>query len=223
MKIDLKKIIAAKRFIVLAASMTIVVIIGAVLVYMFTIKSAPDKKSSSTSPETRPSQVAVKSRQHRINKKITVITPVNVVDDAFKGYELNKGADADEQKAVQDKSPAEAVSDESAGQQPQVEKAVKQTPSEMKPERIKEKEANPRESTGNVSATSPDNSAGKNDEPKVKSTAQDEGTKLLNKRMVEAGLSEANKKKLIQSYLELRKVLPEKEAQKMIMWKIAHE
>lgn len=46
---------------------------------------------------------------------------------------------------------------------------------------------------------------------------------LLDARAIEAGIPEAARKKLIQSYQDLSKVLPKKEAEKMIMWKIVHE
>lgn len=226
MKIHLKGILTAKRLIVLSA--TLITIIGTVLIYFLATRSSPDRRSSNTLPDTKPIQVASKPRQTPIRAKIAVITPVNVVDDAFKGYDLNKGSDAeshadDEQKPVQDKSAAEAACEELAGQTSLREKAAKQPPAEMKQERMKEKEANPQESTGGVSATSPVNPTGRNDASGSGPVAQDEGLKLLNERLVEAGLSEASRKKMVQSYLELRKVLPEKEAQKMIMWKVAHE
>ncbi len=225
MKINLKKIIAQKRFIVLAASMMLVVVIGAFLVYLFAIKRAPETKSSITVPEIKPSKAADKPRQPSANKKITVISPINVVDDAFKGYDLNKGPDAegqagDEQKTSQDNGAAKANPEEVVVPPLQ---AGKQIPAETKQETSKGKEAKSREQILDVSATPSAKPAGKADESNTKSQPQDEGIKLLNERMAEVGLSDSDKKKLIQSYLELRKVLPEKEAQKMIMWKIAHE
>ena len=49
---------------------------------------------------------------------------------------------------------------------------------------------------------------------------QEEDLKLLIQRASEAGLTEADKTKIIQSYKELCTVLPKSEAQKMIMWRI---
>ncbi len=225
MKIALKKIIAQKRFIVIAALMTLIVIAGVILVYLFAIKGVPETKSSITLPEIKPSKIVAKPRQPSANKKITVITPVNVVDDAFKGYDLNKGADAEslndnEQKASQDNGAAKATHEEIVVPPLQTQKQI---PVDTKQETTKGKEAEPREQMHDVSASPSAKPAGKADESNAKSATQDEGIKLLNERMAEVGLSESDKKKLMQSYLELRKVLPEKEAQKMIMWKIAHE
>jgi len=225
MKIDLKNLIAQKRLIALAASVMLVVIIGAFLIYLFAIKRPPETKSSISLPESKPGQVATKPRRPSVNKKITVISPVNVVDDVFKGYDLNKGPDAesqadDEQKTSQDSGASNEAHEEMVVPPLQAEKQI---PPETKQETSKGKEAKSREQILDVSATPSAKPAGKADESNTKSPPQDEGIKLLSERMAEVGLSEADKKRMVQSYLELRKVLPEKEAQKMIIWKIVHE
>lgn len=228
MKIHLKSILTAKWRIVLAASTMTIVIIGAVLVYLFAIRHASDTTSSIRPPEIRPSHAAAKPRQSPIRNRVRVVTPVNVVHDVFKGYELNRNTDAEnqiaeEQATSQVNGSTKAAHEEMAVQLPQAEKAEKQLPAETKQETMKGKEAKPGEPLQDVSAAQSGRSAGKENASVVGSVVQDEGVKHLSERLDEARLSEAGRQKMIQSYLELRKVLPEKEAQKMIMWKIVHE
>jgi hypothetical protein len=228
MKIHLKSILTAKWRIVLAASTITIVIIGAVLVYLFAIMHASNTTSSVTPSGTRPGQVAAIPRQSSANKKISVISPVNVINDAFKGYELNKDSEAeapadDAHMAGQGNSTAEEVSKELAGQPPQIDKTAQKALAVMKQERAREGTISHRIPAVGISSVSQSSTSAKDEASVVGSVVHDEGIKQLNERLDETGLSEPNRKRLIQSYLDLRKVLPEKEAQKMIMWKIVHE
>jgi hypothetical protein len=92
------------------------------------------------------------------------------------------------------------------------------------PERLKEKVAG----SGNRARSAAGSairggSAGKADLSARNTDEQDEDLRLLHERATEAGLSEANRKKIVQSYIELCNVLPRTEARKIIIWKLLHE
>lgn len=222
MRIRLKRIFTLKMLIVFG--IPLISVIAAVAVYFFAFRTLPPAESTKTPQNVNSAEVVPPPRKISIKPKIKVITPVNVVDDAFRGYNLNKESDAeglvvDEQKPLQADRSSEATGEELARQKPLAETSEKQTPVETKHEHLKDKEAKHEDKSDVVTPKSSGKGAGKND-LSDSSASQDEGVRMLNERLLQAGISEKEGQKMLQSYLELRKVLPDQEAQKMIMWKL---
>lgn len=164
--------------------------------------------------------------------KVTVITPVNVADEPFSAYELHqatgKERDEDREKGAAqttEKRDIETRFEELSIKAAKEEKTSRENiQSDKGAAPIQDKKGNQDELARNR-PSAPDR-RGPLDKEVVqdsKTDAETEAVKQLDERAIEAGISEAGRKKLIQSYKDLRKVLPEKEAQKMIMWKIVHE
>ncbi|MBI5634068.1 MAG: hypothetical protein HZA15_11380 [Nitrospirae bacterium] len=214
MKIRLRQFLLLKQIVLLAVP--VIVLLAIVLSFLLSGRQS-EKIKSETAPQNKAALNSIpKTRPASPLAKVRVIKPVRVADEPFKGYYPVPVDDAEtddnRNKSAAQSSEAEALCEELAAPIEGAGKAVKehiQAPAEAKQERLKEKEIKPEEKAGDPSV--------------ARSAAPDEGTKLLTERMDEVGLSEADKRRMVQSYLELRKVLPEKEAQKMIMWKIVHE
>ncbi|MBI5846744.1 MAG: hypothetical protein HZB31_02110 [Nitrospirae bacterium] len=224
MKIPLRQFLLFKRIMLLAVP--VLILLTAALYFLLPLRSSVTAKHKVEPQNKTASNIIPQEKPAPPLAKVRVIKPVRVADEPFKGYypipEADRAGDEDQDRSVSlnnekrnDEAPCEELSLPAGGGG----KAIKEPPeSDKKAAAMKSKSADHGDQSGKRQSVH--EPAGP---PDSKSAEEAEVLKSLDNRAIEAGIPEAARKKLLQSYKDLSKVLPKDEAQKMILWKIAHE
>lgn len=227
MKIHLRQFLLLKQIILLAVP--VIILLAIVLYFFLPGRLSVTAKDKVELQNRTASQVIPKARPAAPLAKVRVIKPVRVADEPFKGYypipmddaETDENRDKSAAQTGETEAPCEELSAPAVG----AGKAAKgHIQADKKTDKLVDKRGDAADS-----ARSSQPVAGHKGSS-VKETGQDSKTaeeaevfRHIEERAIEAGIPEAGRKKLIQSYQELSKVLPRKEAEKMIIWKIVHE